>query len=192
MADLPLSCTCGTLRGTLRDVSAANHVVCHCIDCQTWMHHLGRPELLTEHGGSPIVQTVQSRVTFTDGVDQLQCKRLGPKGPLRFYAGCCNTPVANLAANPKMAFAGVSRHLLPEGTDLGPPVGLFARDAQGDRSTLDAHDKLPPVFMARAGLGMLVDRMLGRNRPDPFRNDDGTPVVEPVVLTKEERAAARP
>ena len=46
MTNVALSCTCGKVRGTARDVDPAygNHIVCMCDDCQTYAHHLGRAE----------------------------------------------------------------------------------------------------------------------------------------------------
>jgi hypothetical protein len=33
-----------------------NHVVCYCADCQAFIHHLGRSDLLNAHGDTDIVQ----------------------------------------------------------------------------------------------------------------------------------------
>lgn len=196
MADLPVQCACGTVRGTLQDVSPStvSNVVCHCDDCRTFVHHLGTADdVLTEHGGVHIVQSTPSRYTLTAGQDQVGLVRLSPRGLLRFYATCCNTPLANMVDRPGLAFVGVPRVTLPADADahIGPQVGIQARFATGDRSTLDAHDKAPASLLVRTVFRLGVGRMQGLHKPSPFRDADGTLTVPATVLTKEQRAAAR-
>ena len=71
------------------------------------MHFLERGELMDEWGGSEVFQTTPARIEFTQGADQLACMRLSPKGLMRWYARCCNTPIANTLPSPGMAFAGI-------------------------------------------------------------------------------------
>jgi hypothetical protein len=53
-----LSCSCGDVRGLVTSVSpnTVNRVVCYCDDCQAFLHHLGRAELLDAQGGTDIIQ----------------------------------------------------------------------------------------------------------------------------------------
>jgi len=195
MPDLDLSCDCGAIQGTMRDVtpSAVLHVVCYCVDCRTFIRHLGRPELLNDNGGVDIVQTTPARVTFQSGQEHIRLLRLSPNGTLRWFAGCCNTPLANMMANPKQAFLGVSRRMLPGDADvhIGPEVGVQGRMAIGDTAGLDVHPRAPVGTILRAMKGLVWRRMLGEARPNAFRNHDGTPITAPIVLTLEQRNAAR-
>ena len=95
--DVELECLCGAVHGVVRDVSAktANRCVCLCADCQTFLHHLGRAELLDAHGGSEIIQVAPNTISFDRGTDKIAAIRLGPKGPYRWYATCCKTPLGN-------------------------------------------------------------------------------------------------
>ena len=53
-----LSCRCGEVRGLVTSVSphTVNRVVCYYDDCQAFLHHLGRAELLDTRGGTDIIQ----------------------------------------------------------------------------------------------------------------------------------------
>jgi hypothetical protein len=108
VASIELRCSCGQVRGTVRDVTpnTVNHCICYCSDCRAFVQHLGRDELLTPGGGVRIVQVAPARVTL-DARDKLACLRLTPKGMFRFYAACCRSPIAN-ALSPAWPFAGLS------------------------------------------------------------------------------------
>jgi hypothetical protein len=61
-----LSCRCGTVRGRVAEASpsSVNRIVCYCVDCQAFAHHLRRADVLDAHGGSDIVQVAPARLTF--------------------------------------------------------------------------------------------------------------------------------
>ena len=91
-----LQCRCGEVRGVVTDVSpnTVNRVVCYCDDCQAFLHHLGRADLLDAHGGSDIVQIAPASLSFVHGKERIVGLRLTPKGLYRWYASCCRTPLA--------------------------------------------------------------------------------------------------
>ena len=97
MTHMTLSCSCGSVQGIAENISptAGNHLICYCEDCQQFAEKLGKKELLDEHGGSEIFQLPPNKLKITHGKDQLRCLKLTPKGPTRWYADCCKTPVAN-------------------------------------------------------------------------------------------------
>jgi len=199
MADVGLRCECGELTGAARDPSPRTGIrlVCMCDDCQTFSHFLGdAARRLDPAGGSDVLQFTPARLSLVDGLDRLRCVRLGPRGPLRFYAGCCRTPVANVIASPSMPFATVSRwffDLAPEELDatLGPVrfrvYGRFGRAPLPPGSEL----KTNLTTLAICGSRLVRGGLLGEARPNPFFAPSGEPVVIPEVLALEERRRLR-
>ena len=99
---VPLACSCGAVRGVLRNANARNgsRLVCMCDDCQTYAHHLGRAgDILDAHGGTEVYQTYPARLGFTQGSEPVRCLRLSPKGLMRWHTGCCRTPIGNTFAS---------------------------------------------------------------------------------------------
>ncbi len=199
-AQMKLRCTCGEMQGVARDVDRRRiRLACYCRDCQTYAWFLERPELLDRHGGSEIVQLSQARVSFHAGHDRLACMRLSAKGLMRWYAGCCQTPLANSLAKPSSPFVGLlsscwDPELDAAGRDrlLGP---LGARvngpgHAAADGSVADI-DKMPLGAIGGAMRVMLGSFVRGEHRPSSFFGDDGRPKVEPTVLEPAQRDALR-
>jgi hypothetical protein len=109
----PLQCRCGTIKGWVSDPQSANRAVCYCRDCQAFARFLGQEsETLDAQGGSDIVQTAPKNVTFSQGTGALACMRLTDKGMLRWYAGCCKTPIGNTMENYKISFVGLLHNCL--------------------------------------------------------------------------------
>jgi len=194
--DLPIGCSCGTLRGVLRGISPSrgNRVTCYCADCQSFAHFLGRAgEILDPRGGTDIFQTSPARVELTQGRERLACMRLTPKGLLRWYADCCKTPVGNTAITREIPFVG----LICFGFDaarreaaIGPVRGHVnvkaARpDAEGRR--LRATGELSSI--ARFARLVLLARLRGDQRRSPFFDArTGEPSTTPRVLSEAELA----
>ncbi len=200
--DLTVRCTCGALQGVAHAVSAraGNHVVCHCDDCQTFAHFLHRAaDVLDAHGGTEIFQMSQANLEIAAGADRLACMRLTPRGMLRWYAGCCNTPIANTLATNKVPFVGMVHLCIqtPPGDGsldaaLGPiQLRAFRKFAQGDTAGIPADRvPLPLVALRFAGL-MLKWKLRGDSRRSLFFDPSGQPVVPPRVLSAAERAELR-
>ncbi|MGB3794905.1 MAG: DUF6151 family protein [Alteraurantiacibacter sp.] len=190
---MPFSCRCGTLAGVVSNAGAKNgmHVVCHCADCQDFAKVLGAQKyVLDTHDGTALYQTRCNRVTFTRGKERLACLHLTRKPTLRWYAACCDTPLANTFATGTLPYFTMllanadidARHA------LGPPIGhLFVQDAAN-----------PPAGEANMSILRLVASVIprmakdivsgGRRRSPLF--DPGTlqPVATPRRIA-DERAA---
>lgn len=97
MSSLDISCQCGQLKGTAEPVTpgGCNRVVCYCKWCRGFVSQLGRDDILDELGGVHIMQMSPRSFTITEGRDNLACMTLSKTGPLRWYASCCKTPIAN-------------------------------------------------------------------------------------------------
>lgn len=188
---LALACRCGSVRGLVEPDPAALRGRCYCQDCQAYARFLGRADdLLDAHGGSDVVQTMAKFLTLTSGVERLACVRMTPGGPLRWYAACCNTPIANTAARPVAAFMGLVTAGLAENdveAAFGPVrIRTFTAGARGEPK--------PPETPISKVLGRIIGRSLkalidGSWRATPFFDlRTRRPVAEPRVLMPAERA----
>lgn len=194
-----LRCQCGNVRGWVTDASpsAVNRAVCYCDDCQAYLHHLGRADLLDEHGGTDIVQVAPASLTFDQGVEHIACLRLSAKGLYRWYASCCNTPVGN-TMSPALPFVGIVARAFDNGPGgsagdhFGPPrgaiLGKFAVGTPPEGST-----KLNLRLVGHALRNLVRWRLTGRTWPHPFF-DRATraPRYPLTTLTPAQRDALRP
>ena len=200
-ADVPLRCRCGALRGVATGLSprTGNRAVCYCDDCQAYAHFLGRTDVLDAHGGTDIFQITPSQVRITDGADRLRCMRLSENGLMRWYAGCCDTPLGNPLASARVPFVGVVHAVMDHAGDgrsrdevLGKPRGyIYGRFAVGGLPR-HAHPTAPIGMILRA-LGTLVSAAVrGKHGPSPFFDgSSGQPVTTPRVLSADERESLR-
>jgi hypothetical protein len=194
LPDLSLGCRCGTVRGAVRDVSPSGgtHLVCYCRDCQAYARHLGRADLLDPAGGTAIFQTSIGRIAFDAGAERLTCLRLSPKGLVRWYAGCCSTPVINLPPTAALPFGGIVTACLAEAdlvAAIGPVVATYktAQARPGKGAPRRDHGGL--TVLRRFAAATLAARRRGEHRTSPF-HEGGAPKIAPRVLTAEERRAA--
>lgn len=197
-ADLPVRCSCGTLRGVVRGISRRNgkRAICHCDDCQKYAHFLQRADdILDAHGGTEVLQTSPACLQFISGTERLACVRLTPKGILRWYAGCCRTPIGNTPAARTLPYLGIVHSCLDRtearpilDSLLGPArLRVFARHAKGDRSALEAHDRIPVGALLPVMRRVLTWRLRGDHARSPFFDaKSGQPNAEPHVLTTNE------
>jgi hypothetical protein len=199
MAAFPLSCACGALQGELSEPLRGNRAVCYCDDCQAFARWLGRDDILDQWGGTDVFQVAPAKVRLTAGLDHLQLVRLSPKGLLRWYAGCCRTPVGNMLSNPRSPFVGLIHTFMdhkkdgaPRDARIGPPVGhIQGRFAVGGCPP-HAHPSAGVGVIAKSVWFLLGNAVTGGHRPTPFFDDAGRPVRDARVLTKDERAAVTP
>ncbi len=197
--DLELSCRCGQFRAVLKAPSSrtGERLRCYCRDCQTYAHYLDAADItLDAHGGTGMWQTTVGGLQVLQGLDHLACLRLSPKGPLRWYAGCCKTPLANTMGNGRLPFVTLPSAAwtkdFPADTVLGPETcALYGGHARGDRSQLKAFDKPPIGLLLRVARRLLMARLRGENRHSPFFDPaSAQPRIKPFLLSREERAQA--
>lgn len=189
-----ISCRCGKVSGHVRDPSPqdANRVICYCDDCQAFLHHLDRADLLDAHGGTDIVQVAPASVTFESGAEHIVGLRLTPKGLYRWYAACCNTPLGN-TVSPAIPFVGfVAQAFEDADRSFGKPIGaIFGKFAIGTPAAGSTRMNLP--LLARAMGRILGWRLRGKAWPHPFFDRESRKPIRPVtILTPDERAALRP
>ena len=150
MSSLPLKCHCGKIQGEVGEVSAnsGKRLVCMCDDCQSYAYQMDRADdILDPSGGTELYQTTLSNITITQGAEHLGCLRLSPKGLMRWYAGCCDTPIANTLPRHKVPFAGVVHSFFDRdalGAD-GEPVVQPMIVSEAERNTLRERVTRPPA-----------------------------------------------
>ena len=164
--------------------------VCYCASCQAFLRHLDRYDLADGQGGTDLFQTDPDKVTFTKGSEHLRALRLTDKGPIRWYAECCGTPVCNTGAKRIVPLASFLVQFFDDPAKAGAVVGrVNLKDATGhvDGET-GGMGRLIRAFIARA----LASLITGRYRQTPFFDASGRPVAEVKRLSEEEKKAAYP
>jgi hypothetical protein len=192
--DVELHCRCGAVRGKVKDASpqTVTRALCYCDDCQAYLHHLGRADLLDAHGGTDVVQVAPASLTFDRGAENIAGMRLGPKGLYRWYASCCKTPLGN-TLTPAIPFVGIVVQAFdrPEdifGKPMGAGMGQFAIGTPPDGAT-----KFPLRLIVRAIRMVLGWRLRGKSWPHPYFDRATRAPNRPVtVLSRAERDALRP
>jgi hypothetical protein len=195
--DIPLRCRCGQVRGRAQQVApdAGFRFICYCRDCQAFARFLERDDVLDAAGGTDIFHLPTGRVKLDAGADAVRCLRFSER-VLRWYAGCCGTPIAN-SAGPRFPVAGIIHCFMDHAADgrsreeaLGAPLcRLFERSAL---APLPREAPPPPSFSLYASrLPKLLGWWLsGHGRPNPFF-DEATraPLSKPRRFTPDERGA---
>lgn len=195
---MQIQCECGKFRAELTHFPrhTPGRLACYCDDCQAYLHHLGRADLLDAAGGTEVIPAYPSEVKILEGREVLRCLLLTEKGLPRWYTSCCRTPVAN--TRPGFPWVGFLHRVYSvkdpaylERT-FGPVrsriQGRFAKGTppKGTSSKLSVKD-----FFAVLPF-LLKGALFGKAKNSPFFEKDGvTPIVAPKILSDAERAAVR-
>ncbi|WP_424984763.1 DUF6151 family protein [Microbulbifer sp. S227A] len=189
MSDTPsttLSCTCGKVRGRVRPATSrtGTHLICHCRDCRAVGRYLGGGDAGPD--GVDLVQTSPDTIEFETGTEYLAILRLSPKGPLRWYASCCKTPMFNTLARPGLAFVTVLLDTADNPELFGPVVAQSFVPQPGG----PPRHKNGGRMVFRALSRMIAARLSGRWRQTPFFDlQTGDPIAPVRVFTRDERKA---
>ena len=191
-----LQCQCGTVRGELKHAEKATRLMCYCKDCRAFAHFLGKADTIVDPAGGVDVVVIHPReITFSSGADAIACMSLSGAGMLRWYAGCCNTPIGNTSRNNKMAYVGLSAAFLTDPATLERDIGpvrmrSFTEAARTAVPGSGIGTTLP--LMMGFGLALLRARLGGSYRHNPFfKAGSGEPVATLTVLADAERERLR-
>lgn len=187
----PLRCACGTLRGHVDPSAGARRAVCYCRDCRAYAHHLGVAGVLDAKGGTEVVAMHPRHLHFAS-TDTLACLSLRQGGLLRWYASCCNTPIANTPRDPRVAYAGVVHTCLEhDAPSLAATFGAPCLVVNTKSALGEVHEsKLATLgAVAHIGVSLVGARLTGSWRDTPFLRD-GKRLRTPTVLTDDERQRA--
>jgi Family of unknown function (DUF6151) len=185
-APLDFSCSCGKLQGQIAGGAVANgsHVGCYCRDCRAAQLYLDQPD--PAPGPVDLFLTTPQNVTITKGVEFLAPLRLSPRGPMRWRATCCDTPLCNTGPGPKIPFAAFQTATFVDADRIGPVIAKIYVPKPDGKS---AHKGFSRVIV-RLLPQMLASLVSGKWRNSPFFNTStGATVAKPTVLTKEERTS---
>lgn len=195
---MQIQCECGAFRAQLLSFprNTPGRLACYCDDCQTFAHHLNRADLLDGAGGTEVIPVYPAEIRIDAGREVLKCLRLSPNGLYRWYASCCNTPVANV--RPGFPWVGLVHRLFTVkdpsyldrtfGAIKSRVMGRYARGMppRGTAEKIDFRVFITVMPFIIKGL------LAGKGKRSPFFAEDGqTPIVPPVVLSLAERNAIR-
>lgn len=182
--DTAFSCTCGQLRGTIRDLSPATAIraTCFCADCRAAELWHGQPDPGAE--GVDLAMLDPARLRLDAGAANLGVIRLSPKGILRWYATCCGARLFNTVQSPRFVFVTILSNRVAHPERLGPErARAFITRPDGKRGHRNAHLLYLPMIgrsLARALTGGWRDNPL-------FDRATGRPLADPRILTRAER-----
>lgn len=186
MADAAFSCTCGKVCGHVAPVGPKTgiHLICHCGDCRAAARYLGQPD--TAQNGVDLFQTSPESIRLETGVEHLAILRLSPKGPLRWYAACCKTPMFNTLSRPGLAFVTVLLSNTDDPAVFGPVVAeSFVPQAGGSPKHKNG-GRMVMGIMSR----LIAARLSGKWKKTPFFDvATGEPIAPVHLIDKKERAA---
>jgi hypothetical protein len=169
-----------------------NRLVCYCDDCQAFLHHLDRADLLDAQGGSDVIQVAPNMLSFHRGADRIAAVRLTSKGMYRWFASCCKTPLGN-TVGAGVPFVGIQRASFQGDADeaLGPSRGsILGKFAIGENPE---SPKLQLVRMiAHTGWLLAGWKIRGQAWPHPFfEKDTRAPRYPVTTLIAAERDGLR-
>lgn len=185
MATLELKCDCGKVMLRARDVSPTlgNRLICYCKDCQQFPIKLNKASVLDEFGGTDIYQMPPAHLEITSGKEHIACMKHTEKGLLRFYAACCDSPIAN-APGPGMPFVGLIHSTDTQPSKRDEHLGRVKTHAFTESAT----QPLPPErtggltrLIVRFLGQMLLWRINGKTKPHPFFDEQGQAITKVEV-----------
>jgi len=190
---MQIQCDCGQFKAELSHFpkDTPGRSVCYCIDCQTFMHHLGRVELLDPAGGSEIIPVYPVDLTIKAGAEKLACVRLSLKGLYRWSTSCCQTPLAN--TRPGIPWVGLSHRVFGKDTSvLQKTLGQIKCRIWGKYATSPPPQGTSQETTLR-DFGIIFPFLLKgfifkKAKTSPFFvGEERAPVVIPRILSLEER-----
>ena len=145
---------------------------------------------MDEHGGIEIVQVASGNVSLSKGLGNVKALRLTKRGVIRFYAGCCGTPLFSTAPAESWPVSGMPVAVLDADAAARERVFGPIEFVPFKSGMLGTAPKRKGVLrqMARVLGQMKAAKRMGRAGSPVWK--DGRPIVEPVLITEAERARA--
>lgn len=191
---LELRCRCGQVQGTVDARRAYARATCYCRDCQAYARHLGQPGVMDAQGGTDIIAMNPDAVTFTAGEEHIAGLCLREGGLLRWYAGCCRTPLGNTPRHGHVAYVGVVAACLPDAQQRDAAFGPRNRIVLNTGAALGDVQPTPFALIGgglRIAAGIMTAK-LRRQAPSLFFDMSGQPHRTAHPLSARDRRAPRP
>ena len=175
MSDDPIfwSCACGAVKA--RAEGEGTRAVCYCSSCREFAERFGRAGWVDPSGGCDLYQTAPECVVLTEGADQLRWTKLTPKGPLRWYARCCGTPMANTLGTRNIPFVTLQVVGFDDPDKAGPVVARVNR--QGATGPVPDDAGGLPTLLWTFAKRALASRLSGRYKKNLFFDAAGEPIA---------------
>lgn len=195
---MEIQCECGQFRASINNFpnETPGRLGCYCDDCQSYLIHLNRTDLLDKSGCTEVVPVYPDNLKFKEGQKHLKCIQLAEKGTYRWFAGCCNSPIANTKA--AMPWVGLFAHTFvqknPEFLEktFGPIKSrILGKFAKGEVASNTA-SKMNFLAFKTVFPFILKGKIFKRHRNSPFFESDGLePISKPHVMNSMERESLR-
>ena len=185
MADVPFSCACGEIRGTLHGASptSGNHVRCYCAYCRAAVLYTTGNDPGT--AGVDLYQTTPDKISFRQGRGKLSVFSFSPRSLLRWRASCCGVAMFTMLPTPKFPLVGMMTNLLEDRSAIGP-VAMEAFVPQPNGKS--RHSSILRLYGGTLWRAIRA-RLSGRWRQTHFFDiATGEPVAKVHVVTQAERA----
>lgn len=186
--DVPFGCTCGAIKGTLRNLkpSSGGHVRCHCQDCRRAAIWIGEGD--TAPDGIHYYQTTPDRIDFESGLNTLKAIKWKQGRLLRWYAPCCGVALFNTLDSPKWAFASLNTARFADPKAMGPAKAFAFKPTEDGKTQTRGFHHFMFGFMRRT----IWARLGGSWRETPFFDENGAPIAPVQNLTREDRSKVAP
>lgn len=193
---MKIGCKCGQIVGQIDKASSKTitRAKCYCKDCQAAAKLAPQFHILDENGGTEVFQANPVLVSFQKGTDKIACTRLSPNGLLRWSSSCCNTPLANTLPNPKFAFVSFVHTAVKSeessGDNYDPTTArtFHVNTAAAQNGPIKEVGRRRMIFKILSNV--MRARVTGSYKRNPFFNiKTGKPIVEPRILSGDEKAA---
>lgn len=167
------SCECGLVEATVP--TDGMRIVCYCESCRGFVSRLGCADRLNAAGGNDLLQVAPDQVDIR-GAEHLRWMKMTESGPMRWYASCCNTPMANTLGTRKIPFASFQVHNI-EPQKAVPQITAHV-NLKGALARVEE-----PLGSMRAVMMSFASRVIaawitGRWRQNPFFAADGKPIAQ--------------
>lgn len=185
--NMKFSCRCGNLRGEIERPEELRglRIICMCKDCQKYAHTLGNTEnILDKNGGLEVVPVFPKLLKISSGNDYLKSLKLTAETKtFRWYASCCNSPLANSLSGKEGYIGLITQRLSPKDRESLGPVFARANGESGIPPIPEGTSKKFPVKWIFVTIYLIARGYLkGWKKPHPFFDENNKPFAEPEII----------
>lgn len=156
--------------------SRGNRLICYCESCRAFVERFDRGARLDVAGGSDLLQVDPKHVKIRQGAQHLRWTKLTHKGPMRWYAACCGTPMANTLPVRALAFASFQvADITPK--DTLPDVTARVHLKGAKERVEEPLGSVWPLMIGLVGRS-LTGLLSGAWKRNPFFDARGKPIAQ--------------